>query len=96
MRDRGMSALGALACALALALGGCMQPPEVRAEEVCDALCACNAALTPNPAQCTSSCVTQLAPVAISDSCLDCLDEPLCTTRTSCLVACLPVQGGNP
>ena len=91
MRARGISI--AVALALAFAFAGCTEPPGVRVEEVCDALCTCNAQLTADPTQCASTCESQLGAIAIADSCLDCLDEPLCSTRTSCLLACLPLQG---
>jgi hypothetical protein len=78
---------------LVLALAACTEPPAVRAEEVCDALCTCEAPLAPDRTTCTNTCNAQLATIAIPDSCLACLDEPLCTDRTTCLDACLPFQG---
>jgi hypothetical protein len=75
---------------IALAFAGCAEPPGIRVEEVCDALCRCEAPIPADRAPCTQQCTTQLANLTVPDSCLDCLDEPLCTATQSCFEACLP------
>jgi hypothetical protein len=77
---------------LALALASCAEPPGIRVEEVCDAICACDAPVPADRGTCSMQCNTQLANLAVPDACLACLDEPLCTALDSCFHACLPPQ----
>jgi len=96
MRERGRTVARALVAVIAIAIAGCAEPQDIRVEEVCDALCTCQAPVPADRGTCTQQCNTQLANLAVPDSCLACLDEPLCTTLDTCLEACLPVAQGNP
>ena len=78
---------------LALALAGCDPPPELNAQIVCDAYCNCAAPLPAAQARCASQCEQQLGTQPVPDSCLACLDEPVCTAVETCLVACMPITG---
>ncbi len=84
-----------LACALAL-IGACDQPPLLALQQYCASVCDCVAPLPAEHAQCESSCTTQLAGTVVPDACLECLDEPLCTLRETCVRACVPQPGGTP
>ena len=92
MRDRGKSVIRGIAAAIALVLAGCAEPPGIRVEEVCDSLCRCQDPIPAEQPQCNAQCTAQLANVVVPDSCLACLDEPLCTSTQSCFEACLPQQ----
>jgi hypothetical protein len=97
MRHRG--ALAALVAAIALAsTPACDQPAGLTAQEVCSSLCDCIAPLPTDHASCVGQCTAQVGNSAIPDTCLDCVDEPLCTMRAACIDACVPAQapGGNP
>lgn len=88
--------VGALALFALALMGGCDQPADLPAQQLCDAVCDCEAPLPQEHAQCTSACITEVGTTAIPDTCLDCLDEPLCTLRETCIRACTPQTGGTP
>jgi hypothetical protein len=75
-------------------LVGCHQPPEEKAEDVCDAYCDCvhPGALPAQFDECVQQqCLPQLPPV--SDACLDCVFEhdQVCTDLLSqCTNSCFP------
>jgi hypothetical protein len=77
---------------IALALASCAEPPGLRVEEVCDAICTCDQPVPADRDPCNTQCNTQLANFTVPDSCLACLDEPLCTSLDTCFKACLPAQ----
>lgn len=81
-----------LVVVLVVALGGCAQSPQQRAEQVCMTFCDCLV----GPAQVQScvdtQCLPQL-PTPVTDACFDCVNQhdSVCTTlENTCGPTCFP------